>query len=74
LEATSQIYEARSKGANIKESVPDEGSPAWLDNLCIGSKAENLDLVHKFIDLCITPQWQGRIGDKVGMVLQCRMQ
>jgi spermidine/putrescine transport system substrate-binding protein len=65
-EATNQIHEARSKGANIQESIPDEGSPTWLDNLCIGSNAENIDLVHKFIDLAITPEWQGRIGETVG--------
>ncbi len=65
-EATNQIHEARSKGANIRESIPDEGSPTWLDNFSIGSKAENLDLVHKFIDLAITPEWQGRIGETVG--------
>jgi spermidine/putrescine transport system substrate-binding protein len=65
-EATVQIAEAQSKGANIQESVPDEGSPTWLDNVTIGTKAENLDVLYELVDLMITPEWQGRIGESIG--------
>jgi spermidine/putrescine-binding protein len=65
-EATIQIHEAREKGANIQEVIPKEGSPTWLDNITIGTKAENLDLVYKLIDVMISPEWQGRIGETIG--------
>jgi len=35
--------------------IPDEGSPACIDNMCILKGAKNIDLAHKFIDFIHRP-------------------
>ena len=67
-ESSIMVAEALRKGANVKEMLPppEEGTPTWLDNLVVGSKAENLDIVYKFLDFCITPEYQGTIGQEIG--------
>lgn len=36
--------------------IPDEGSPACIDNMCILKGSKNIDLAHKFIDFIHRPE------------------
>ncbi|MDR0443738.1 MAG: extracellular solute-binding protein, partial [Treponema sp.] len=36
--------------------IPNEGGPAYIDNMCILKGAKNIDLAHKFIDFIHRPE------------------
>ena len=36
--------------------IPDEGGPAYIDNMCILKGSKNVDLAHKFIDFIHRPE------------------
>jgi spermidine/putrescine transport system substrate-binding protein len=36
--------------------IPNEGGPAYIDNMCILKGSENIDLAHKFIDFIHRPE------------------
>ena len=36
--------------------IPNEGGPAYIDNMCILKGSKNIDLAHKFIDFIHRPQ------------------
>ncbi|MBX9456274.1 MAG: polyamine ABC transporter substrate-binding protein [Rhizobium sp.] len=55
--ATAQS-QAREAGVelNLGYFVPETGSPAWVDCMCIASDAANKDNAHKFLDFMLRPE------------------
>ena len=46
--------------------IPDEGGPAYIDNMCILKGANNIDLAHKFIDFIHRPEIYAEFVDTFG--------
>ena len=43
--------------------IPDEGGPAYIDNMCILKGSKNIDLAYKFIDFIHRPEIYAEIVD-----------
>jgi spermidine/putrescine transport system substrate-binding protein len=46
--------------------IPDEGGPAYIDNMCILKGSKNIDLAHKFIDFIHRPEIYSEFVDSFG--------
>jgi spermidine/putrescine transport system substrate-binding protein len=47
--------------------IPEEGGPAYIDNMCILKGARNIELAHKFIDFIHRPEIYAEFVDTFGL-------
>lgn len=55
----SIVFNLQNKGKKFNYSFPKEGTPTWIDNAVLTKKGQR-DIVYKFINDNLTPEWQAR--------------
>lgn len=56
VEWSGDVFQVMEQNADIRYSIPSEGSVVWLDNMAIPKNAPHKALAEKFINFMLTPE------------------
>ncbi len=62
----TMVTDLQKAGMDVVEVVPKEGALVWIDNVTIGAKSQNPELVHFYIDYLISAEVQAQVVKKAG--------